>query len=108
MTDTFASWVVGGGAGALLGGILVAIINGLFGKGKNRAEAAKIISDAASNWVDRLESKVNILEEKIDNIADAVSDLNDKVDHVVPLIEPEHPVIAGELRAANRRVRRVI
>ena len=110
-----ANILVGGGCVAL-GGIIVAIIQGVFGRGEKKATAAAQLSQSAASLTERWEVANKALEEKLDGVElelrgvkDAIEGLVDKVDEVIPLLEQAgHAEIAINLRDANRTVRRVI
>lgn len=120
---SLATILVGGGGCATLGGIIVALINGLFGRAEQKATAAEQLSQSAASLTERWEVankglreelagvKAEMKETKaeIRSVKDVIGTLVDRVDEVIPLLEQAgHAQIAVDLRDANRTVRRVI
>ena len=116
MNVSLATVLVGGGGFATLGGIIVALINGYFGRGEKKAAAAAQLSQSAAALTEQwekankgLEEKLAKVDRKLDDVTATLEVLTDKVDEVIPLLEQAgHAQIAVDLRDANRTVRRVI
>ncbi|GAC71042.1 hypothetical protein [Gordonia soli] len=122
MGVSLATILVGGGGIAAVAGIIGAIIQGLFGRTKSKAESAaqlaqadktkaesaQIISETAAAVSAQFRQDNEELRNELRAVKDAINTLVDKVDEVIPLLEEDHPEKAHNLRDANRGVRRVI
>lgn len=98
--------IVGLGGGGVVGSIIVALITAIAGRGKSRAEAAKILTDTAAALTVSVNEQLIAVRAELRGLTEAVDHLTERVDEVVPLIEHEHPQTAAALRDANAAVKR--
>lgn len=119
------------GSGAV-GAVLVAVITAITGKGQRHAEAAKILTDTATELVtplsdqltqtrtdlhaaqeqirqmqaqmERMQTAMEAAYEQFSAVAQVVPRLIRLIDVVVPLIESEHPDLAGDLQSTAAEV----
>ncbi|GAF73745.1 unnamed protein product [marine sediment metagenome] len=63
---------------AVMGGVVVAVVSGVIGKGLNNKNNVK-----ETSCVERRDSCILLVSEKIDNLAKAVTDLRDAVNKTV-------------------------
>lgn len=84
---TLLDFLSSAGIGALVCGVLVAVINGIFNRGGKRADAAKALTDATNSFTDRVEAMNRSLHEEIRELKKAVLHLTDVVDELYPVVE---------------------
>lgn len=107
--------IVGLGGGGVVGTVFAAIVTALAGRGKSRAEAARIITDTAASFAVGVNEELRQVRAELASVRtetretrEAVDHLTERVDEALPLIEAEHPNTAAALRDANTAVKRVI
>lgn len=103
-----ASLLVALAGGGVLGTIVAALITGMFGRPKSKAEATKLITETATSVTAMVKGELDELRTEVQGIRTAVDHLTVKVDEAIPVIESQHPETAAGLRQANLAVKRVI
>ena len=103
-----ADLIVALGGGGAIGAIVVALIGAIAGRGKSRAEAAKILTDTAASLTATVSEQLREVRAELRGLTEAVDHLTERVDDVVPLIEADHPQTAAALQAANAAVKRAL
>jgi len=104
----FATLLSGGGAGAVIAGVVYGIVSGLFGKGKTRAQATQILTEAAGDWVQSVQDDLKGVKTEIREMRLAIEDYTDAVEGILPAIEHDYPNEATTVRRAGRKLRQVI
>jgi hypothetical protein len=99
--------LITGGLGTALGGIVIAIVQVISGKGESRAAATDRITNAAGNLTDRLDAMNTRLEAENRTLREAVLLLTDVLDEVLPQIHGSADAVT-KLRAARRAARRMV
>lgn len=80
-------FLIAGGGGALIGGIIIKIIELLAGRGKANADSAKALTDAATTFTAGV-TQLNInLHKELILLKRAIITLTDTVDEILPYIE---------------------
>ncbi|KXT55917.1 hypothetical protein Y710_16330 [Gordonia sp. QH-12] len=100
--------VVAIGGSSVLAALITGLVTGLFGRGKNRADAAKQLTEIATGMTKTINEQFTDLGTKVDHLADAVVELTDSVDTAVPLLRDQHPDVAQSLRDRNRETRQAL
>jgi len=115
MGSFLATLGTGAGAGAVVAGVLMAFMQGMFGRGEAKAKAAQIITDAAGDWVEEMRKDMATVKAETAKVSGemrqmryAIEDYTEVVEGILPAIEPNHPAEAAAVRAAGRKLRRVI
>ncbi|MEC4615780.1 hypothetical protein [Tsukamurella tyrosinosolvens] len=103
-----ADLIVALGGGGAIGAIVVALIGAIAGRGKSRAEAAKILTDTAASLTATVSDQLAKCNAKVDALQEAVEHLTDRVDEALPLLEADHPQTHRGLRDANAAVKRAL
>ena len=99
---TILDFLSSAGVGALIAGVLVAIINGVFNRGGKRADAAKSLTDATNAFTERVDLMNKSLHQEIRALREAVMLLTDVVDELYPVIEATlTPEQKKKLKEAN-------
>ena len=93
-SNSIIAWILVGGGGSVLGGLVTTVFNILGSRGKDRADAADLATSAASRMIKRL-------EEENTRMRGAILTLTDILDTVIDDLDiPE--VAKKKLKAANR------
>lgn len=98
---TFVDFLSSMGLGALITGVLVALINGIFNRGGKRADAAKALIDANQGFTATVAGQYDKLYKEMVEMKRVIIALTDTVDEILqetPGIEPE---LKRKLREAN-------
>jgi CRISPR/Cas system CSM-associated protein Csm2 small subunit len=64
-TSSVFGWIVAGGGGTLIGGVITAFLQSVGARGKARADAADASVNAATKMMDRLERETTRMRESI-------------------------------------------
>lgn len=92
--NSIIGWILVGGGGSVLGGLVSTMINAVGARGKDRASAADMATSAASRMIQRLEDE-NV------RMRGAILTLTEVLDTVIDDLDiPE--VAKKKLKAANR------
>jgi len=105
---TLVDFLTSAGVGALICGVLVALINGVFSRGGKRADAAKALIEANKGFTDSVNAQYERLHRELMEVKMAVDELTQSVDEVLPLLGGDvHPDLKTRLREANRAAKLV-
>lgn len=95
------------GGGGALSGVIIAVLSGLFSRGKQKADAAKSLTDATSAFTHAV-TELNVsLREEIRLLKNAIISLTDVVDEIVPHIGLDD-IQRQRLKAANNAAKLAI
>lgn len=98
---SFVDFLSSAGIGALICGVLVALINGVFNRGGKRADAAKALIEANQGFTTTVTSQYERLHEEMVEMKRVVIALTDTIDEILPELNGVSPATVKRLRDAN-------
>lgn len=98
---SLVEFLTSAGVGALICGVLVAVINGVFSRGGKRADAAKALIEANKEFTNSVTGQYNQLLNELRLLKKVVIALTDTIDEVFPELTGVSPELKQKLRDAN-------
>ena len=98
---TFVDFLSSAGVGALICGVLVAVINGIFNRGGKRADAAKALIEANQGFTTTVTSQYDKLYKEMLEMKRVVIALTDTVDEILQETPGIDDKLKKKLRDAN-------
>lgn len=93
------------GIGALICGVLIAVINGVFSRGGKRADAAKALIEANQGFTNTVSAQYQAVHRELVELKIVVIKLTDTIDEIMPKIEGLSPDDKRRLREAYAAVK---
>lgn len=98
---TVVDFLTSAGVGALLCGVLVALINGVFSRGGKRADAAKALIEANKEFTSSVTGQYDRLLLELVAMKKVVIALTDTIDEILPELNGLPEEMRQRLREAN-------
>jgi hypothetical protein len=84
---SLVDFISSAGIGALICGVLVAVINGIFNRGGKRADAAKALIEANQGFTTVVSAQYQAVHKELWDLKMVVITLTDTIDEILPKIE---------------------
>lgn len=84
---SLVDFISSAGIGALICGVLVALINGIFSRGGKRADAAKALIEANQGFTSNVVAQYQSVHRELDELKTAVMALTDVIDEILPNVD---------------------